>query len=142
MYGRVFKPSVHRDGYLHVKLKNADRFCEVFVHRLVAMAFLARKDDSPEVDHIDGDKTNNAVDNLEWVSRKENMRRAAARGLLTYPDNRGERHGMAKLTAEAVREIRAAAGTTKTSALAKRFCVSTRTVRKILARETWKSVEN
>jgi hypothetical protein len=49
------------------------------VHRLVALAFLENPLGLPEVDHLDGDKENNWVGNLEWVTKKENTRRAVAR---------------------------------------------------------------
>jgi hypothetical protein len=78
-----------------------------FVHRLVAAAFIGPQPaGKPEVDHLDGDWRNNNVHNLEYVTRAENMRRAAALGLLP----RGERHGSVKLTETAVSEIRAMTG--------------------------------
>lgn len=49
----------------------------VRVHRLVAMAFLPNPDNLPEVNHKDGDKGNNDVSNLEWISRHGNMQHAA-----------------------------------------------------------------
>ena len=75
------------------------------VHRLVCLAFHG---DPPtpkhEVGHKDGSKDNAHADNLHWVTRAENMLEAKAHGTLNPP--RGERHSLAILTDEAVREIR------------------------------------
>lgn len=51
------------------------------IHRLVATAFIPTDDQSLFVDHLDGDKSNNCVDNLEWVTNKENSIRACNMGL-------------------------------------------------------------
>lgn len=69
------------DGYELVDLYSNGRRSTRRVHRLVANAFLPNPDNMPEVDHLDGNKTNNSADNLEWVSTKENCRRAWENGL-------------------------------------------------------------
>lgn len=51
------------------------------IHRLVALAFIDNPDNLAEVNHKDGNKLNNCVDNLEWCSRSENMKHAYATGL-------------------------------------------------------------
>lgn len=81
--GMPMKPQVDDKGYLRVQLrdKNKKNGVATFkVHRLVAQHFIPNPDDLPQVDHIDGDKSNNDVSNLEWVSNEENQRRAVDRG--------------------------------------------------------------
>lgn len=63
-------------GYEIVDLYKNGKRKTVRVHRLVAEAFIPNNDNKPEVNHIDGNKHNNNVDNLEWVTKKENCRHA------------------------------------------------------------------
>lgn len=74
-------------GYMHVGLYKDDKRINVYVHRLVAAAFLERGDENLEVNHIDGDKSNNRVDNLEWCTRSDNTKHAFKIGLKQPPIN-------------------------------------------------------
>lgn len=68
----VLHPSHDKDGYLIIWLyKNGTKTFKR-VHRLVAEAFIENKDKKPQVNHIDENKENNCVNNLEWVTCKEN----------------------------------------------------------------------
>ncbi|UUW40520.1 homing endonuclease [Enterococcus phage vB_Efm_LG62] len=70
---RILKPTKHTTGYLRVKLcKNNVRFNKK-IHRLVAEAFIPNPENKPQVNHIDEDKTNNIISNLEWMTAKENI---------------------------------------------------------------------
>lgn len=71
--GQIVKPHNNGYGYQYVSLNNMKRKNH-YIHRLVADAFLDNPDGLKEVNHIDYDKMNNHVSNLEWISRKENVR--------------------------------------------------------------------
>lgn len=72
--GKLLALSACKDGYLQVRLSynGVQRMC--LVHRLVAEMFIANPDNKPEINHIDHVRTNNCVNNLEWVTRLENTR--------------------------------------------------------------------
>lgn len=69
-----------RGGYERVKLNYGDRSKKMMVHRLVAMTFIPNPDNKPQVDHIDRNRMNNCIDNLQWVTPCENMQLAVQRG--------------------------------------------------------------
>lgn len=71
-------------GYKTISLKNPGKCRTRLVHRLVAEAFLENPEGKPEVNHKDGDKSNNAVTNLEWCTSSENKRHALDTGLKVY----------------------------------------------------------
>ena len=79
--GRVLRPTVSRQGYERVCLFKMDRERRYRVHRLVAAAFIPNPDNLPQVNHIDGNKRNNHVSNLEWITNEDNMRHAKEHGL-------------------------------------------------------------
>lgn len=70
--GKLLVPSLNNSGYLSVTLSDRGKPCPRFVHRLVAQAFIPNPENKPCVNHLDGDRTNNCVDNLEWVTISEN----------------------------------------------------------------------
>ncbi len=97
--GRVMVGVPHR-GYLTVKLGGRKVFG---VHQLVAMAWIGERPKDAVVNHINGVKTDNRPENLEWTTNRENVLHAYRTGLLS---NRGETNGKAVLTDELVAKIR------------------------------------
>lgn len=77
------------------------------VHRVVATAFIPKVEGKPHINHKDGVKTNNAVENLEWVTPQENIVHAWRTGLMANVGlaKQGEKHPMCRLTEEIVRGI-------------------------------------
>jgi hypothetical protein len=72
---------VHRNKYKRVNMSNKDGVKYFSLHRLVALAFIENTLNKEDVNHIDGDKLNNNVNNLEWVTRKENIKHSWDMGL-------------------------------------------------------------
>ena len=70
---RILKPNKTKYGYLNVRLCKDSRTKDFKVHRLVALAFIPNPENKPQIDHINADKTNNTVNNLRWVTCKENI---------------------------------------------------------------------
>ena len=94
--GSDIKPRISRFGYYTVSLKLNQKCITRCVHRLVATAFLPNPENKPEVNHKDGDKFNNSLSNLEWVTISGNCIHASVTGLRKNP----------KLTIEQVRDIK------------------------------------
>lgn len=70
---KILKPIKSRNGYLHIFLYSNGKAKQVLVHRIVAKAFIKQVNNSKEINHKDGNKENNSVDNLEWCTRKQNV---------------------------------------------------------------------
>lgn len=83
---QLLKLKNHKDGYKLVGLSNGKTNKKTFyaVHRLVAQAFIPNPENKEQVNHIDGNKSNNVVINLEWATPKENVTHAFLTGLMPY----------------------------------------------------------
>lgn len=80
---RLLKVKTDKYGYRAITLHHGDIKKTYTVHRLVAIAFLPNPQNLPQINHIDGDKNNNSVNNLEWCSSQKNMRHAFDSGLIS-----------------------------------------------------------
>lgn len=126
---RLLSIGKHPDGYLQVSIKNTKKL----LHRLLAEAFIPNPDNLPEVNHINGIKTDNRLENLEWCTHLGNMQHGFKSGLI---NNSGENHGRVKLTKEQVLEIRKHSGGYKK--IAPLYGVSSIQIGRIIRNETWK----
>ena len=79
--GRLHRPKRHKDGYLFVTLTCNNNKRNFYVHRLVAAAFIPNPENKPQVNHINGIKSDNTIGNLEWVTNAENAKHAVANAL-------------------------------------------------------------
>lgn len=79
----IRKQRLDKYGYPRVTLKHKGASATVLVHRIVATAFLENPYDLKQVNHKDGDKTNNSVRNLEWCNPKDNINHAYSNGLIS-----------------------------------------------------------
>jgi hypothetical protein len=165
--GRPVQPIVGATGYAQVQLSAPHGSVRAYVHRLVALAFLGPCPDGHVVNHVDANKQNNRLANLEYVSSRENVmhavRTVARRRGPTKPKlppkgrptgdahwsrrapervARGEKMGGSKLTEQSVRAMHArrANGTT-VQAIADEFGISLGQTSRILRGERWAHVK-
>ena len=75
---RIRKPRPNNNGYLLIDLHKNGEKKTYQVHRLVAEAFLSNEEELPEIDHINNDRQDNRVCNLQWISHVENLRKRQA----------------------------------------------------------------
>lgn len=96
--------SLNHDGYVKVRLIMKGKDKTARVHRLVAEAFIPNPEGKETVNHIDGNKENNCVDNLEWADRHEQMYHAYEHNL--KKPMKGTLNPLSKLTEEQIKSIR------------------------------------
>ena len=136
---RLIKPTISTNGYMKVSLRcNGKRYTRN-IHRMLAQTFIENKENLPCVNHIDGNKLNNSLLNLEWVSYSRNTQHAYDNGLTKVA--KGESKSM--LTNKDVLNIvkmKKDGGTLR--GIAKEFGISASSVSDIVLGRTWSHVTN
>lgn len=90
-YGKVLSPAITKAGYHLMTFVNHDTVrAQYLIHRVIALTFLTNPDNFPQVNHINGIKTDNRPANLEWCTGSHNSLHALKLGLSTIPDNKGK----------------------------------------------------
>lgn len=128
-------------GYTRARL--SDPRAEIKVHRIVAIAFLENPQGKPSINHIDCDRANNAVENLEWCTQAENIRHSAALGRMRRETWLGRhRSPTARLSDQQVIDLRHrySTGAPSYGDLAREFKLSKRSVGRIISREHYQDV--
>lgn len=132
---RVLREFASKDGYLRTQFNGKTRT----VHRVIAEAFIPAVNGKDFVNHKDGNKRNNNIENLEWCTRAENIRHAYSHGLMKAP--KGELNGRAKLSIKDVQFIKSYYKRRDkkygAKALAKRFNVAHQTICAVVSGQNW-----
>ena len=141
---RILNPSfADYPGYYVVNLTKSGDQRTQYVHILVAQSFIPNPENKSYVNHIDGDKLNNCLENLEWVTPTENSRHAWQIGLIESRTGTSNLHS--KLTPDQVRYIRLNYKPRDKeygmAALARKFNVAKSTIYFVLARKTYEDVD-
>lgn len=135
LQGKVLSPHKNKSGYMSTLINGETRD----IHRIIASCFIPNPKNFPQVNHKDGDKTNNNIENLEWCTRSENLKHAYCNGLEKI--QRCEDHHAHKLTVEAVKYIRdnliCGDKNFGFEAMAKKFHVHPKTIRQAYNGDTW-----
>lgn len=135
---RIKKPSLNKNGYLHVGLYKNGIHKNCYIHRLVAEAFIPNHNNLPQVNHINAIKEDNSLVNLEWVMQSENIRHAYDNGLIKHSSREGESNSNSKLTEKQVIEIYIRANNgEKHQFLCEEFGVNKGVISKIKCGKTW-----
>lgn len=141
--GKVLKQHKNRDGYLVVPLTKNNKSKNFLVHRLVAKTFIINPQNMREINHIDGNKENNNVNNLCWCTRSENIKHAYMTGL--EQPKCGTEHPGAMFTTEDIQRIRSSYIPRNREfgarALSRKYGVHRTTIERILRKETYEDVK-
>ena len=138
---RILKPKIDGKKYAFVNLGRGNNcYRNKKIHRLVAEAFIPNPENKPQINHIDGNKANNNVKNLEWATQSENIRHAFLLGL--NKPQKGSQQAQSKLNESdvlSIRQIYESGGATKKQ-LATKYGVSDTLIHYIIIRRNWKHI--
>jgi len=134
---KLYITSIDSRGYYRINLyDNLGKYKTFRVHRLLGVAFIPNTNNYPCINHIDGNKANNELSNLEWCTYQQNTIHAFETGLkFGY---KGEKHGMCKLTNDQVLAIRA--DNRLHRIIAKEYNVDRSTIGYIKSKKLWNHI--
>lgn len=147
----ILKHATDKKGYNRVALQKDGKLSTHKVHRLVALNYIGNPNNLPMVNHKDSNKTNNNVNNLEWVTAKENTRHSIENNTFSFQTScksinktikRGELNGYSILTELDVLSIRSEfkPRTITRKYLAQKYSVSENCIKDVIIRKSWKHI--
>ena len=137
VHERILTSHVDRLGYVKVRLSKNGESKTSLLHRVIAEAFIDPVEGKSEINHKDGVKANNAIENLEWSTRSENVKHAFL-NKLKHP-KRAEENNKSKLNWDSVNEIRDLhLGGVSQKDLSIKFGVTIASINNIINYKTWK----
>lgn len=137
---RILKQKITQRGYMFVTVSINGKLKDLSIHREVAKAFISNDNNLSFVNHKDGNKQNNSVENLEWCTPSENMKHAYKNNLIK-DGCKGETCHLSKLKDEDVINIRFQnLNGVEINKIAKEFNVSCKNIKFIINRKTWKHI--
>lgn len=138
---KILRPGLCKNGYLTVVLYRYRHGKSYYVHRLVAETFIPNVFGKPEVNHLDGNKRNNGLRNIEWCTKSENGRHAYDTGLNYSNPQKGESCATHVLSERQVKKIKTALFLGITCArLGRLFGVDRTTISSIKNEKSWKHI--
>lgn len=134
----LLKPFKSKNGYYVVTLTKNKKQKKYLLHRLVAISFIPNPEYRLEVNHIDGDKRNNSISNLEWNTSKENHVHATNNQLKAH----GSNHGMSKINESDVLNIRNEYSNNNVTLkeIGEKYNLSESAIHLIVSRKNWKHI--
>lgn len=136
----IVKQYFNTYGYKTILVRKNSKWHTKLVHRLVGAAFIPNLENKPQINHKNGIKSDNILENLEWVTVKENAIHAFKTGLRNSDHVRGIKNYNNKLTENNILTIRRNIFNKSQRQLAKEFKVSQVAIWKIMNRKTWKYI--
>lgn len=135
---KYLKPTKGKIGYLVIGLSKNKKCKLHYIHRLIAEAFIPNPQKKPQINHKDGNKLNNKLENLEWVTCKENINHAISTGLTIAKPRYGEKNPAHKVTLYQVKKIRKEKGMLKN--IAPKYGISISQTWAIINNKSWTNI--
>ena len=105
--GKILKPGKGKRGHLYVNVRHNNKATSLYVHRIVATAFLGNPPETlNQVAHWDGNPENNNIKNLRWTNQRGNSEDSIRHNTSCRPSNRGEGHPRAKLNRQIIEDAK------------------------------------
>lgn len=136
----ILKPTLLKIGYLFIKIRDGFKYHPFYIHRLIATHFMDNEDNQRTVNHKNGIKTDNRIENLEWATHSENIKHAYDTGLKVKIGMMGEKNNQSKLKAIEVFKIKYMHKDLNNKEVSKIYNVTKENISSIRTGKSWKHI--